>query len=103
MGWGQRRQAPRQGGDGAASVWRISPETAAATAANHSETKGSPMTNPITNVVRMEARHSISKVVDSAGRVWVHHDPLHLYRWISHRNALLLTVDTACRHARPVR
>jgi hypothetical protein len=35
----------------------------------------------------------VLKAVDLRGRVWVHHDPLRLYRFIRARNSLLKTID----------
>jgi hypothetical protein len=37
-------------------------------------------------------RHPI-KAVDDRGRVWVHHDPLRLYRFIRARPSLLKAID----------
>jgi hypothetical protein len=33
------------------------------------------------------------RVVDRGGRVWSHHNPAELYRWVSRRNELLRTID----------
>jgi hypothetical protein len=35
------------------------------------------------------------KAVDVAGRVWAHHNPAELYRWVSRRNELLRAIDAA--------
>jgi hypothetical protein len=38
-------------------------------------------------------------VVDAAGGVWTHPNPLHLYHWIDRRNDLLRTLAAAPRRA----
>jgi hypothetical protein len=39
-----------------------------------------------------DAAPPITRAVDALGRVWTHHDPLTLYRFIHARNLLLGTI-----------
>jgi hypothetical protein len=41
------------------------------------------------------SRTTASKVADAAGKMWRHDNPAELYRWVSHRNELLKTIDAA--------
>lgn len=40
------------------------------------------------------------RAADRDGRVWRHHDPIRLYRWLAARDALLGTVEAAVALAR---
>jgi hypothetical protein len=37
------------------------------------------------------------RAADARGRVWIHHDPVRLYRFIRARNSLLKTIEANAR------